>query len=200
MRHPKPIVLATLALIAVALAPQTIAQTPSREAPRSTPSKIPAKAPEIIRDPARLPLPVRQMREAIQEAIRRGDIGELKFAIELNELKPDFGLPPATDPIEGLRKLSGDGEGRTILAALANLLDAPCAVIHAGADIENNRLFVWPYLAELDPTRLKPAELVDLYRLHDHATAQAMIKEKKWTAWRLAIGADGVWHAFTRTK
>ena len=28
------------------------------------------------------------------------------------------------------------------------------------------------------------------------ADARAIIKSKKWTWWRIAIGADGTWHTF----
>ena len=168
--------------------------------PRKTTTKQAAKTVVIVRDLTKLPLQVAQMREAILEAVQRGDIRELKYAMDLNELKPDFGTIDSANAIASFKKMSADGNGRTVLAQLGNLLNAPCAVIRGGADIENNKLYVWPYLAELPPDQLTSAQEVDLYRLMDYELAVALRKSKKWTWWRLSIGADGVWHSFSRSN
>lgn len=152
----------------------------------------------VGRDMTQLPQPVAHMRDAILEAVRRGDIAELKYAIDLNELKPDFGAI-GDDPIAGFKAASTDGKGLSILAVLGEILDAPYAIVHAGADIENNKLYVWPYLAEIPAGSLSAAQDIELYRLMDHKMVQVVKKAKTWPWWRIVIGADGVWHSFTRS-
>ena len=40
----------------------------------------------------------------------------------------------------------------------------------------------------------------DLYRLMPPATAKTMRDKKKWTWWRLSIGADGTWISFRKSE
>jgi hypothetical protein len=165
-------------------------------------------APEVAKSPApqrsgpftgKLPDNVAEMRDAILTAAHAGTIEELKIAIEWNELPPDFGDGAGADPIAYWKRTSGDGEGRETLAALANLLSLAPAKLPTGKDPENNAVYVWPYLAELPLDTLSPAEEVDLYRLMPQSAAKAMREKKKWTWWRLSIGADGTWHSFRRS-
>jgi hypothetical protein len=147
---------------------------------------------------APLPAHVLEMRDAILAAVRSGHIEDLKVALEWNELKPDISDAMVEDPIAHWKKVSGDGEGREILAVLANILALPPAQTPLGKDIENNALYVWPYLAELPLDKLTPPQEVDLYRLIHPADAKQMRDKKSWTWWRLAIGADGTWHSFRK--
>lgn len=140
------------------------------------------------------------MRDAILSAVNDGRIEDLKIAIELNELKPSFGAEPGGDPIAHLKRLSADGEGHEILAILGELLDGEYAVIPGGRDIENNRIYVWPRLAELPLAELTPAQAVELLRLVPFAVAKEMKEKGRYAYWRLAIGADGTWHSFERVK
>jgi hypothetical protein len=155
-------------------------------------------APEVRYGTEALPVPVREMREAILAAIKSGRIEDLRHAYELNELKPDLGVQPVSDPVAHWKQVSGDGEGREILAALAEVLDAGYVVLPLGRDLENNRIYVWPYFAEVALDTLTPAQEVELLRLVPPAAAKAMRAAGKYTHWRLAIGADGTWHSFRR--
>lgn len=148
--------------------------------------------------PIALPAPVEEMRQAILAAALSGDVEELRVPLDWNELKPDAGVAPGEDPIAHWKKISGDGQGREILAALANMLPMRPAEVPLGRDIENNRIYVWPYLAEAKLDGLSPAEEVDLLRLVSPEVAKAMRDKKKWTWWRLTIGADGTWHSFKK--
>jgi hypothetical protein len=112
--------------------------------------------PEVRYGTAGLPAPVEDMREAILSAVRSGRIEDLHHAWELNELKPDLGVALAGDPIVHWKQISGDGEGREILAALAQILNAGYVVLPLGPDLENNRLYVWPYFAEVPLEGLTP--------------------------------------------
>lgn len=147
-----------------------------------------------------LPTPVVEMRDAILAAARSGRIEEMQSAIALNELKPEFDAAPVPDPIAFWRKISGDGEGREVLADAINILEMPFAVVPFGKDIENNRIFVWPYLAETAIDKLTPPQEVDLLRIVSPDDAKTMKEKKKYTGWRIAIGADGTWHSFRKAE
>lgn len=190
--------LLVLALAGLVYCPagKTAAQSRKKQPPASS-----AKS-EGSRPPSGKPLPpaVAEMRDAILAAVRTGDIEELRYAIELNELKPELGAPAGGDPIAYLRAVSGDGEGRELLAVLGELLDMPAATLPVGRDIENNLLYVWPHLAEIAPANLTAAQQVELLRLVSPAEAKAMRAANRWLWWRLAIGADGTWHTFVKAR
>jgi hypothetical protein len=156
-------------------------------------------APEVRYGSDRLPGPVQDMREAILSAVRAGRIEELGHAWDLNELKPDVGVALADgDPIAHWKRISGDGEGREILAALGEILDAGYVVLPLGRDLENNRVYVWPYFAEVALDKLTPAQEVEFLRLVSPSALKDMRSVGKYTHWRIAIGADGTWHSFRR--
>jgi hypothetical protein len=156
-------------------------------------------APEVRYGTDRLPGPVQEMREAILSAVRAGRIEELRHAWELNELKPDLGVTLIHgDPIAHWKRISGDGEGREILAALGEILDAGYVALPLGRDLENNRVYIWPYFAEVALDKLTPAQEVELLRLVSPAALKDMRSAGKYTHWRIAIGADGTWHSFRR--
>lgn len=143
-----------------------------------------------------LPAPVAEMREHILAAVQSGDIEDLRTAIEWNEIPPVFSDAAVDDPILFLKKQSADGQGREILAILGLLLETAPTKLALGRDPENSAVYVWPALAELPLDTLTPAQEVALYRLMPVAEAKAMRARKKWTWYRLAIGADGTWHSF----
>jgi len=182
-------------LIVQCFAPARPALAQSAVAP-AAPSKTRPPAPPVVgRGTEALPDPVKEMREAILAAARSGRIEELRVAYEFNELKPDLGVVPVPDPVAHWRAISGDGEGREVLAALAEILEMGYAVLPLGADLENNRIYVWPYLAEVALDRLTPAQEVDLLRLVPPPAARQMRAAGRYTHWRIAIGADGTWHS-----
>ena len=145
-----------------------------------------------------LPVAVAQMRDALLGAVQSGRLDDLKAALELNEMKPDLGEEDASDAIAVWRRQSKDGSGRDILEALGRSLALPPALEPLGPNIENNGVYVWPYLAARDMSRLTPAEEADLATLAAPQEAAALKAGRRWTGWRVVIGADGVWHAFRR--
>lgn len=151
-------------------------------------------------EPAPLPTPVQEMRDAILAAVHSGDIEDLRIALEWNELRPHLADEPVEDPIAYWKRISGDGEGREILAVLSEILECDHAALPIGDDVENNLVYVWPALSEADLSQLTPQQEVALYRLVSPAEAKAMRESRRWQWWRLAIGADGTWHAFHRAK
>ncbi|MGI9422985.1 MAG: hypothetical protein ACR2PA_07305 [Hyphomicrobiaceae bacterium] len=147
-------------------------------------------------DVEKLPTPVAEMRDAILEAAYSGKIKQLLVPIQWNELKPDFGDIPGDKLLESFKQRSIDGEGREILAILIELLNSPYAVIRQGPDIENNKVYVWPYFAEVPLTKLPPPQQIQLLRIVPRDRYKAMISAGRYSYWRLSIGADGTWHSF----
>lgn len=149
-------------------------------------------------DLANLPRPVAEMIDAINVAVNSGNIEDLRIAIEWNELPPAFSPDEIDDPVNFLKNASQDKSGRQMLAILGNLLAVGPARQPLGRDPENTGVYVWPYLSELPLDQLTPAEEVDLYRLVPTDVIASMRAAKRWTWYRVVIGADGTWHAFMR--
>jgi hypothetical protein len=140
------------------------------------------------------------MREAILAAVATGDIEEMRTPLEWNELKPQVADEPVSDAIAHWRRLSADGEGRDILAILGAILEQPHAVVPAGRDIENNRLFVWPRFAEIGEAEMTAADRAARARLVPPEVLAEMTAAGRYAWWRLVIGADGTWHAFVKAR
>lgn len=166
---------------------------------KQKPSKPQSAAPQIHYGTEGLPESVRDTRDMLLAAVQSGQIGELRQAYDTNDIKPDLGAS-TTDPVAHWKKLSGDGEGRDVLAALSLILEAGYVVLPLGRDIENNRLYIWPYFAETPLERLTPAQEVELLRLVPAAAAKDMKAKGRYTHWRLSIGADGSWHSFRKDE
>ena len=140
------------------------------------------------------------MRETILIAVHSGKLDDLRTALELNEMRPDVADEPVEDIIAFWRKASKAGDGGEILDVLGRLLDQPPAIVPLGRDIENNRIYVWPALAERPDGPWTAAEDTALAALMPLEDATAVKAAKRWPWWRLAIGADGTWHSFRREK
>lgn len=132
-------------------------------------------------------------------AVHSGNIEDLRAAFEHAGGKPDLGRSAGGDPIATLKEASSDSAGLETLAAMGEILRLAPAALPLGKDIENNLIFVWPYLAEKPLDKLTPREQVDMLSLVTPAKAAEMREKKRWTWWRLAIGADGSWLAFKKT-
>jgi hypothetical protein len=145
-----------------------------------------------------LPGPVMEMRDAILAAVRTGNLDDLKPALQWNEMPPVVATGKVDDPIAYWKSISGDGQGRDILAIIDILLAAGHAVLPVGRDVENSKLFVWPRFAEMDLSKLRPEDEVQLYRIHTPAEVKVMIAKKRWLGYRIAIGAEGTWHSFQK--
>jgi hypothetical protein len=158
----------------------------------------PAVAAQALPAADGLPANVAEMRDAILAAVRSGNIEDMKVALQWNELPPVIAAAKVDDPIAYWKAQSADGQGREILAILDNTLAAGFAVLAAGRDVENSKLYVWPRFAEMDLSKLSPAEEVQLYRLVKPVDVKEMIAKKRWLGYRLAIGADGTWHMFQK--
>jgi hypothetical protein len=194
--------IAGLALLAGAMAGDApaVAQAPGQpnKADATAQQQQKAQLPKVSYGTDGLPGPVLDLREGLLAAIEAGEIEALRRAFDMSDIKPDLGAPPNTDPVAHWKSLSGDGQGREVLAALSLILDAGYVAVLRGADIENNRIYVWPYFAEIPLGKLTPRQEVELLRLVPPSVAREMKEKGKYTYWRVAIGADGTWRAFRK--
>ncbi|MCB1478610.1 MAG: hypothetical protein R3D43_06360 [Tepidamorphaceae bacterium] len=148
--------------------------------------------PAVSKDISALPEPVQRMRQEILDAARSGDITRMQVPIDQNELPPAMGQEQETDLIAYLRSLSGDEEGREILAIIIELLEAGYAHVEPGSDRE---AYVWPYFAALPFDKMTPQQEVDLYQIITPADRADMAAHAgQYTFFRLGIGPDGTWY------
>jgi hypothetical protein len=139
-----------------------------------------------------LPEPVKRMLEQIAEAAQSGEIEHMRTVLESNELKPMVATAYVEDPIAFWKKQSADGAGRDVLAAMLDVMSSGFVRTGEGQD----EMYVWPYFAETDLTKLTPAQEVEFYRVVSPALAVPMKKSGKYTYYRLGISPSGVWHYF----
>jgi hypothetical protein len=151
-------------------------------------------SPEVLYDFNVLPDPVKRMLEQIAAAAQSGKIETMRPVFESNELKPMVAAAYVDDPIAYWQKQSADGTGRDVLAAMLNVMSAGYVRVGAGKD----EMYVWPYFAETDLTKLTPAQEVEFYRIVAPLLAVPMKKEGKYSYYRLGISPSGVWHYFIR--
>jgi len=187
-----------LAQIPVQAAGPEPAPEPGTLAPKPEPAASEAEKPEsATRVPAKydltvLPDPVKRMLESMVVAAQSGDIETMRPVLESNELKPMVSAGAVDDPIAYWKRVSTDGEGREILAAMLNVLSSGYARVGEGRE----EMFVWPYFAEADLRQLAPAQEVDLYRMMPPRAAVAMKRSGRYDYFRIGIAPDGVWHYF----
>jgi hypothetical protein len=143
-----------------------------------------------------LPRGVSEMIDAIQAAVRSGQIADLDDAVDWNEMKPDLGPTFVSNPVAYWKSISKSGDGRDILDILGKLLAGKPAVLPLGKDIENNKFYVWPAFVETPLSKLSLAEIEALQALTTDDALKAMREKDRYTGWRLVIGADGTWHSF----
>jgi hypothetical protein len=129
---------------------------------------------------AQLPSHVAETRDTILAAVRSASIEDLARLISADHTIPDFGIDSGNDPIEALKKLSADGAGREILAALAEVRDVAPAALPLSKDLKNNLICVWPYCAEKPLDQLRGPDQVDLFRLVPPAKVVEMREKKRW--------------------
>ena len=174
---------------------QPAAPAPGSEAPKQAAPESPAPSgPEVIYDFNRLPDPIRETLQSIVVAAQTGNIDEMLPVLEENELPPMLSSTTVGDPIAFWKKASADGKGQDILAAMLNVFSS--GFLRKGEGKE--AMYIWPYFAEMDLTKLTPAQDVDFYRIVPPPLGIEMKKSGKYSYYRAGIGADGVWHYFLK--
>lgn len=204
-------IIAILAVFALALtshaaladkidAPALTAQAPAPggdaakgETPEKAPERVVVK-PDVFYDPGLLPDPVRAMRDKILEAAISGDTEKLKVVIQSNEMPPAFSFgEDAGDPIAAMKTQSNDGEGREVMAILAEVLEAGYVHVDKGTPQE---MYVWPYFAQYPIDQLTPPQTIELFKIVTSFEYTEMKEFGAYNFYRVGIGPDGTWHFF----
>jgi hypothetical protein len=198
MNRRNAVMIALGALVAGAAA-LVYALNDGGDSPRGTPggaamaaAESKSQAAEASYDFSSLPEPVRRMLQHIAEAAQSGQIENMRPVLESNELKPMVAAGYVEDPISFWKKESADGSGRDVLAAMLNVMSSGFVRVGQGKD----EIYVWPYFAEADLSKLTPSQEVELYRVVSPSLAVPMKKEGKYSYYRLGISPNGVWHYF----
>lgn len=157
-------------------------------------AELPNTPVEILRDPKTLPAEVERIRQAILQAASSGNIDAMRVPVEMNEIPPIISPEKAGDPISYWRKISGDGEGREILAVLIQLFRT--GFVREGQGT-NEETYIWPYFAQMPLAQLTPAQEVELLTLVPAERFKAMKQAGRYDGYRIGITHDGRWHYFT---
>jgi hypothetical protein len=172
---------------------------PEPSAPADAPeaaSPEPADAsglPPIMRDPAQLPGAVRLMRDQLMEAARSGDIERLRPLMQEQPQPPAVAYGDPGDPINYLKALASDVDGREVLAILLEVLES--GFVHVGQGTAEE-FYVWPYFAQYPVETLTPEQLVELFTLLTAADYEDMRSYGTYTFFRVGIAPDGRWLFF----
>ncbi len=148
---------------------------------------------DIHYDPEDLPTPVRRLREQIIAAAATGNPDNLKPIIAANDVPPAFSFGHVEDPIAYLKSLSGDPEGREIMAILIEVLEA--GFVHADVGTPEE-MYVWPYFARYPVEALTPEQIVELFKLVYAGDYEDMKAYGYYLSYRLGIAPDGTWSYF----
>ncbi len=171
---------------------------PSGPTPDAPPSAAPASdepAPVVEYDFSKLPPAVQKLRSDILAAAKTGDIEKLKPIIESGPHEPNLGADEgdSKDPIAYLKSLSGDPDGREILAILSEVLEAGYVHVDVGTP---NEVYLWPYFARYPLDKLTPPQMVELFRLLTASDFDEMKNYGAYLFYRVGITPDGKWAEF----
>lgn len=168
---------------------------PAPDAPADAAPVQDEPVPVVEYDFSKLPPAVQKLRNDILAAARTGDISKLKPIIDAGPRPPNLGADENDpgDPIAYLKSLSGDPDGREILAILSEILEAGYVRVDAGTPQE---LYIWPYFARYPLDKLTPPQMVELYRLLTASDFDEMKNYGAYLFYRVGITPDGKWAEF----
>jgi len=149
--------------------------------------------PIILRDESALPAPVRETRQKLIDVAKSGDIEQLRMLMQAQPKMPSVSYGDPGDPIEYLKALSADADGREILAILLEVLQSGFLHVDEGTDGDH---FLWPYFADYPLNALTPEQLVELFTLVTAADYEDMKSYGAYTFFRVGIAPDGSWLFF----
>lgn len=149
---------------------------------------------DMVMDLNLLPEPVKRMRVALVEAAASGDIERLRPLLSTGENGTQVAVGDSPeDPIVALKSVSGDPDGREILAIILDILSTGAALVDKGTP---EAQYVWPYFAEKSLDNLSPPEQVELYRIVTASDVADMKEFGGYNFYRIGITPDGKWKFF----
>jgi hypothetical protein len=149
--------------------------------------------PTVEYDLSKLPPPVRRLHDQLREAALTGDIEKLRPILEANQEPPVVSFGEVGDPLDHLKSLAGDPEGREILAILIEVLDAGYVHVDVGTPDE---MYVWPYFARYPLDSLTGPQMVELFKLLTAGDYEDMKVYGTYLFYRVGIAPNGVWKYF----
>lgn len=150
--------------------------------------------PQISYDLQVLPFPTRRMHELILEAAKSGDIEKLRTYIGTGDSSTMLSLGDRDgDPIDFLKRESGDENGHETLAILQDILEAGYVHLDKGTDRE---LYVWPYFFAYPLDKLSDPQMVELFRIVTYGDFQDMKDFGGYIFYRAGITPSGRWTFF----
>lgn len=153
-----------------------------------------APVPEIVYDVAKLPEPVRRMRDLIVEAAKSGELEKLRPLIGTGDSATQLTFGDYEgDPLEFLKQTSADGEGQEILAILEEVLSAGFVHVEAGKAEE---LYIWPYFAAVPLDKLTPPQKVELFKIVTSGEYEEMLAYGAYNFYRAGLTPQGEWVFF----
>jgi hypothetical protein len=153
----------------------------------------PAEEGAILRSEQAMPEPVRETWQALVEAARSGEMERLRPIMEDQSEPPMVAFDDVGDPIAYLRSLSGDAEGREILAILLEVLEMGFLHVDQGTPQE---MYLWPYFARHPIDELTAPQMVELFTLLTAGDYQDMLSYGAYIFFRVGIAPDGRWLFF----
>jgi hypothetical protein len=153
----------------------------------------PAEEGTILRSEQAMPEPVRETWQALVEAARSGEMERLRPIMEDQSEPPMVAFDDVGDPIAYLRSLSGDAEGREILAILLEVLEMGFLHVDQGTPQE---MYLWPYFARHPIDELTAPQMVELFTLLTAGDYQDMLSYGAYIFFRVGIAPDGRWLFF----
>ena len=176
--------------------PDPLINKPTEDAPAGEVQADPDQPPpEVIYDLSKAPEPVRRMRDLLIEAATSGDIERLRVLMNPGPNQTRIVLESSdTDPVAALQQLSGDEEGREILAIMIDILSTGFVRVDAGTPDE---AYVWPYFAEKPLALLTLPEKVELLRIVTAGDVAEMQELGNYNFFRMGISPDGQWKFLT---
>jgi hypothetical protein len=172
-------------------APAAPAAAPAAPGQATTPDET--AIPTVEYDFSKLPAPVKRLREQIMEAASTGDPEKLRPIIDANGEPPQLSYNDIKDPIDFIKSLSGDPEGREILAILIEVLEA--GYVHADIGTPDE-VYLWPYFARYPVDKLSPRQLVELFKLVYAGDYEDMKAYGSYSYYRVGIAPNGQWKFF----
>lgn len=192
MTRYRPIAFPLAALIAAAATlPAAAGPAPLAGAGVIIPVQASTDLPPVEYDVAKLPEPVRKLREQLMEIARTGDIEKLRPLMKPGA--PTLSDTSAGDGVEFLKTQSGDEEGREILAILLEVLEA--GYVHADIGTPDEA-YIWPYFARQPLDKLTARQMVELFKLITAGDYEDMKSFGAYIFYRIAIRPDGTWQYF----
>ena len=179
-------------------AEEPVAEKPAAEPATQTVSEPPPVEgltgyPPILRKDTDMPEPVRKTWAALRDAALQGDIEALQPLIDAQPSPPTFAFDEIDQPILYLKSLSGDPEGREILAILLEVLES--GFVLADPDTPE-AMYLWPYFARYPLEQLTPEQMVEMFTLLTAGDYQDMLSYGAYIFFRVGISPDGAWHFF----